>query len=476
MKRTLVISVVILVLALPGTSRGVADAPSRPNIVLILTDDQRWDQIGPDWMPTVESLLADKGVTFTNGFVSNPLCCPSRATILTGETSGHNGVWTNEGKGVGGFHAFHDSSTIATWLHADGYRTGLVGKYLNGYMSKDIAYVPPGWDEWDALALGGSPACTRGGYYNYCLSHNGLEEDHGRAEADYSTDVLGADATSFIASTPADQPLFLYYAPRAPHAPTTPPSRYQEACPSVSLPMPASYNEVDVSDKPAYIQNIHLRSPKWVSVQQRFWTKACQTLHAVDDTVGDVLNELHRTGRLSNTLVLFASDNGLLYGEHRWLGKIVPYEESIRVPTVARYDPVTAGVASTSSALVVNLDFASTFAAAAGVVPGLPQDGESFFPLLSDPGARWRSRFLLEHFGGPQAPAYCGVRTRSDFVYVRYATGEEELYDLTNDPYQLQNSAGKAGSAKRLQNLRGDTARLCDPPPPGWISPIGGPG
>jgi N-acetylglucosamine-6-sulfatase len=476
MRRTLVVLVMVLASALPESTRGIADPPSRPNIVLILTDDQRWDQIGPHWMPNVALRLAGKGVTFTNGFVSNPLCCPSRATILTGQTSGHNGVWTNEGKGVGGFRAFDDSSTIATWLHARGYRTGLVGKYLNGYMSKNIAYVPPGWDEWDALALGGSHACTRGGYFDYCLAHNGLEEVHGHAAADYSTDVLGADATDFIASTPADQPLFLYYAPRAPHAPTTPPPRYQQACPAESLPMPPSYNEADVSDKPAYIRNIRRHSPGWIAVQQRFWTKACQTLHAVDDTVGDVLDELQRTGRLSNTLILFASDNGLLYGEHRWLGKIVPYEESIRVPIIARYDPVTQGQASTASALVVNLDFAATFAAVAGVVPGLPQDGQSFLPLLSDPRASWRSRFLLEHFGGPQAPAYCGVRTRSDFVYVRYATGEEELYDLTNDPYELQNAAGKAGSADRLRHLRADTTRLCDPPPPGWISPFGRPG
>jgi arylsulfatase A-like enzyme len=438
-----------------------------PNIVVLLTDDQRWDQLG-SWMPTVASDIAAKGVTFPNGFVINPLCCPSRATILTGQTSGHTGVWANGGA-FGGFAAFHDSSTVATWLHGAGYRTGLFGKYLNNYKKANIPYVPPGWDEWDAMALGGSLQCRGQGYFNYCLSHDGVEEDHGAAESDYSTDVVGQKAASFIDSTPEGQPLFLYFAPRAPHAPTTPPHRYVSACGDAALPAPPSMNEADVSDKPAFIQGRAVWTAKRIAAQQRHWIRSCQTLRAVDDAVARILSELTATGRISNTLILFASDNGLLYGEHRWLGKTVPYEESIRIPIMIRYDPLTHGAPTTNEDPVLNADFASTFADAAGVVPGLPQDGRSLVPLLSDPSAPWRTAFLLEHFG-PKVPAYCGIRTEH-MTYVRYATGEEELYDLSVDAYENGNVASSPAYADVLANLRAETRTLCDPPPPNWSWP-----
>jgi N-acetylglucosamine-6-sulfatase len=438
-----------------------------PNIVLILTDDQRWDQLG-SWMPTVASEIEAKGVTFNNGFVINPLCCPSRSTILTGQTSGHTGVWNNGGA-FGGFGAFHDSSTVATWLHGAGYRTGLIGKYLNHYMKADIPYIPPGWDEWQAMVFGGSPQCKIPNYFNYCLSNDGVEEDHGSAASDYSTDVYARKAVDFVDATPPGQPLFLYFAPHAPHSPATPPPRYVSACGDAVLPSPPSFNESDVSDKPAYVQRLPPLSRQRLNGQLRHWTQACQSLRAVDDAVAGIVSELTATDRISNTLFLFASDNGLLYGEHRWRGKVVPYDESIRVPVMIRYDPLTHGTATTNDDLVLNEDFASTFAQAASVTPGLPQDGQSLLPLLSDPSAPWRTSFLLEHFG-PKVPSYCGIRTEN-MSYVRYVTGEQELYDLSADPYQDQNVAGSPAYAGDLATLAAETRTLCDPPPPDWSWP-----
>ncbi len=188
----------------PASARSEAKA-TLPNIVLILTDDERWDRPDFPTLPNVESSLVEHGVTFSNGFVVNSLCCPSRASILTGQYSHSTLVYDNGGQ-YGGFRSFHqDSSTIATWLHAAGYRTALLGKYLNGY---NKLYIPPGWDHWNAFK--GAP--SGGAYYNYDLNDDGLVVHHGSSDADYSTDVLASDADSFIRGTDPSQPLL---APRS---------------------------------------------------------------------------------------------------------------------------------------------------------------------------------------------------------------------------------------------------------------------
>jgi N-acetylglucosamine-6-sulfatase len=436
-------------------------------IVLILTDDQRLDnseQPGDttvSHMPIVQRQLVDKGVTFTNGFDVNPLCCPSRSTILTGMDSGHTGVWANTGQ-YGGFSAFtndgDDRSTIATWLHDAGYETGFVGKYLNGYGTSDVSYVPPGWDTWNALALGDFAP----GYYDYSMSVNGDLVSYGSTDADYSTHVLSRDATDFIAGVPSGQPLFLYFALRAPHSPATPEAKYQKGCPGLPLNRPPSWNEADVSDKPPYIQARPLVN------RDGFNRRQCRALLSVDDAVGNVLSALSAAGRLRNTLVLYASDNGLANGEHRWKAKTVPYEESIRVRVIARYGAVQGQVPRTESDLVLNMDFAPTFADAAGVpVPSATQ-GTSFLPQIEGTNPSSRTIFLLEHGGVTgNVPAYCGVRT-TRFAYVRYSDGFEELYNLNSDPFELQNVASDPSLATRKAALLAQTVRMCSPTPPGY--------
>ena len=427
-----------------------------PNILLIVTDDQRWDTL---WsMPTVQRELAGRGVTFDQMFTTNSLCCPSRASIFTGNFSHTTGVYRNEPP-FGAFQSFRDSSTLATWLHDGGYRTALFGKYIDAYQGDaNQGYIPPGWDQWEAF--------VHAGFYDYRLITNGVLTDHGSAPSDYSTTVLGNDATAYVRSAPTTQPLFLEFAPEAPHAPAIPEPRYANAFGDLPTWNPPNMNEADVSDKPAYIRGRPPMDAAALQANQTFRQNQYRTLLSVDDQIAALLQAYRDTGRLQNTMIIFTSDNGLSWGEHRWVKKEVPYDESLRVPLVIRYDPVTGGTASTDHNLVLNADIAPTIAALAGVTHPAT-DGASMLPLLRDPGAPWRRDFLLEHMEGANpVPTFCGVRTQG-WKYVRYATGEQELYNLTADPYELQNLAGTAANAAEQAALRRRADVLCSPAPPG---------
>ncbi|MGZ8631066.1 MAG: sulfatase family protein [Actinomycetota bacterium] len=432
-----------------GSSIPSTAAPTTPNIVLILTDDQRWDQM--DYMPTVRSGLAQKGRTFTEGFVVNPLCCPSRATILSGQYSHGTGVYTNSD-----YSKFRprEGSTIATWLDAAGYRTGLVGKYLNGYGKGRATSVLPGWDTWRAFV---QPP----GYFNYSLSIDGVPTPFGSDAASYSTDVLAGYATEFIRSVPAEEPLFLWFGPNAPHNPYTPAPRHKTSLPNFTAPIYPNVNEADVSDKPAYVRRL---SAKGNSINSR--RKQAQTLLAVDEAVGQIITALSDTDRLSTTFILFMSDNGLSHRSHRWSGKESPWDEAAHVPFIVRYDPVTAGTPATDDRLVLNLDVAPTFAALAGVgAPGA--EGTSILPLLDGSASGWRTAFALEHVAQGDPPTYCAIRTTTH-KYIRYSTGEEELYDLVADPFELQSRHADPASAALKAQLRAQLQALCSPPPPGY--------
>jgi len=435
--------------------------------VLILTDDQRFDELSR--MPTVKQELIGKGVRFNDAFVVNPLCCPSRTTILTGKYSHGTDVYGNSPP-HGGFQTFHangeEDSTIATWLHGAGYHTALVGKYLNGYTPDDVSWVPPGWDRWNAMAIKGDNSDF---YYDYTMSIDGTAATYGGDPSDYSTDVLAADADQAIRETPSGTPLFLYFAPTAPHEPATPPLRYADACANAQLRETDAFNEADVSDKPSYISSRPLLGATQIANQAAMFQNQCRSLRGADDAVGTILSALSDTGRLSNTLILFMSDNGVLLGEHRWRFKKVPYEQAIRVPLIVRYDPVTGGQASTRNALVANIDVAPTFAAAAGLsAPGA--DGQSLLPLLTDAAAPWRTQFLIEHEDTDNfvpVPTYCAVRSQR-YLYVDYGSGEEELYDLKTDPLELQNVATDPAYAAKRKSLRRSLLALCNPPPPDY--------
>jgi arylsulfatase A-like enzyme len=443
-------------LAPPVPFTAAAHRPADPpSVLLVLTDDQRSDALGH--MPIVRRELIDHGVRFTSGFVSNSLCCPSRSSILTGDYSHTTRVY-RQIPPYGRFDWFDDRSTVATWLHRAGYTTGLFGKYLDGYQHAALeGYVPPGWDRWVAF--------LHSAYYDYRLSIDGTVHDYGESPGDYSTSVLTRTATSFIRQTPG--PIFVEFTPTAPHAPAVPAPGDEHAFDGLAPWRPPSFDEADVADKPGYVRALPRLTQSEVAQEDAFRRDQYDTLRSADRSVGALLDALRATGRLSNTLVIFTSDNGLAWGEHRWTKKEVPYEESIRVPFVVRYDPAIAAP-RTDPHLVLNIDIAPTIADATGA--GRPHDdGRSLLPLLRSTHAPWRRDFLLEHMEGTNhVPTYCGVRDER-YVEVRYATGEQELYDLRRDPYELANRAGDPGAVAVRDRLRHRLDELCDPPPPGLV-------
>jgi len=452
----------------PGTTKGPieVDTPEgsvqsdpflvQPNIVVILTDDQRWDTLS--YMPTVDSELVGHGVTFTNAFVENPVCCPSRASFLTGLDSHSTGVYGNE-RPYGGFKLFHDEVTVATAMHDSGYETFLAGKYLNHYESTGGTYVPPGWSHWRAFASDAK-------YYNYDLSIDGTSvQSYGGATEDYSTDVIASMTDTEIRSASPQEPLFLWITPFAPHGPSTPAPRDVGTLDGIVAWRPPSYNEADVRDKPAYVQAFALLSADDQAKIDADRQRQLESLGAVDDLVGSTLAALRDTGRLGDTIIVFASDNGFLWGEHRREGKLLPYEESVRIPLVIRWDRLNTG-ARTDKHLVENIDLTPTLERASGTSL-TPVEGEDLLPLLTRQRVPWRQHLLIEH-AGKTGPIYCADRTPKD-VLIHYATGEEEYYRVgpAADPFELVNKIAKPRFASRITTLRDTLRTMCNPLPPG---------
>lgn len=506
-------------------ARAQSAASSSPNIIFLLTDDLDAASIAS--MPNLQALLVEQGASFSQFFDTVSLCCPSRAATLRGQYAHNTQILSNRPP-LGGFERFyelgHENSTVATWLQGAGYRTALLGKYLNGYPQEGAPdYVPPGWDEW-ASPVAGNPY----GNYNYTLNENGALVAYGDSPADYLTDVLAAKATSFI-TTPDGRPFFLYLATYAPHGPATPAPRHQDTFPGATAPRTVSFDEEDVSDKPAWVRGQPALNRLGIRQIDTLYRKRLQSLLAVDEMIGALVETLRASGQLDNTYLFFTSDNGFHLGQHRLLpGKQTAYEEDIRVPLLVRGPGVPAG--RTLDHLAGNTDLAPTFAALAGAPAPDFIDGRSLAPLLGadpPPPAAWRQAYLVEHTlpvrererrprsGGDrdgtreppdlfelaqpgrdklQIPTYAALRT-VDYLYVEYATGERELYDLLADPNQLHNLAATADPAllgelsPRLAELRGCAGAACraaeEPPPapqPGSSTPPaiaiagGGPG
>jgi arylsulfatase A-like enzyme len=446
-----------------GTPAAAAHPAKRPNIVFVLSDDQRADTLGA--MPNLQKELVAHGVTFANSFVPTSLCCPSRASILTGKYAHSTGVYLNIGP-HGGFRAFNDSHTIATALHSAGYTTGLFGKYLNRYgvAAADAHYVPPGWDRWNVFL-------SKTKYYDYRLDENGRVQSYGHDARDYSTDVLARKAAAFVEH--ARSPFFVELTPFGPHEPATPPPRYARAFASSTWTKAPSFNAADAMTKPAYIRRLPLLDAKQMTQADQFRRNQLASALAVDDAVGALVKTLKARHQLENTMIVFASDNGVSWGEHHLIAarKLVPYEESIRVPLVIRYDPLTHGRAVQDRRLALNIDYAPTFAALAGRrLPGA--EGLSLLPVIAGLQPGWRHDFLIEHLQGPpqtDVPTYCGVRGER-YKYVLYQTREEELYDLKLDPFELKNEASNPALAAVKDRLRTRLSTLCTPRPPGYTA------
>jgi N-acetylglucosamine-6-sulfatase len=456
----------IVVIAALNGSAGQAQVAAKPNILVIMTDDQAVESMRV--MPNVRTLLADQGVTFDNSFVSYALCCPSRATYLTGQYTHNHTVWGNAAPN-GGYYKLDSTNTLPVWLSRAGYQTVHLGKYLNGYGTRNATEVPPGWGEWYGSV---DPSTYR--FYNYTLNENGRTVTYGTGAANYQTDVYARKAVDIIRRQAVDpRPFFLSVAFLAPHsggprepgdpagqATPVPAPRHKNYFAAQPLPTPPSFNEADVSDKPAGIRNRPLLTPARQAALRENYQQRLESLLAVDDAVAQIVNQLNAIGELGNTYIIFTSDNGFFHGEHRVpQGKVLLYEPSIRVPLIIRGPNVPAG--QHRRQLVENIDLAATIVAATKVQPGRVLDGRNLLPFARNPLLHSGRDLLLE------TPTYAAIRTPG-WLYAEHVTGERELYDLFRDPYELSSlhmnpryERIKADLARRLARLRGCAGAVC---------------
>jgi len=446
--------------AAPPAQAAVAStlAGTRPNIVLLLLDDQTIE--ASQRMPYLQQGIANgEYINFANAEVNNSICCPSRGTILTGQVDTRTGVLTNA---LG--QELNSSTTAVTALHQAGYRTGIVGKYLNDYT--DAWGRPDGWDDFQSLV--GRNVYAQ---YDYQISNNGVIESYGRGADNYAVDVLTAKAETFLDQSPADQPFFLMVTPTATHGPFVPAPRHKGTFATTPVPFPPNYNEPADSDKPTWVQQLPpVLDADTISKKRLQWEAAL----GVDDMLRSLEASLAASGELDNTVVVVMSDNGLSNGAHSWQAKRCEYRECMAVPLAVRY-PGTAG--RTDTRLVSNLDMAPTFLALAGVAPLAVQDGVSLVGLLEDPTGVVRARpSILGHWIGgdnngqynpdmqPSAGFY-SLRTPG-WRYVEVtntaAPGgiEYELYNQLKDPYELRNLAAQPGQANRVAQMQAAMYRL----------------
>jgi len=475
------------VLAAVRTTRAIARAvrtlvntftPPQPNIVFVLTDDLTSDLI--PYMPNVRRLQA-RGTTFSNYFVTDSLCCPSRASILTGEYPHDTGIFRNTGAD-GGFLAFHarglEQDTYATNLQSVGYRTALMGKYLNQYTPGRIRtalggpYVPPGWSDW---------AVAGNGYqgFGYRLARTVRIVRHGFRASDYLTNVLAREGLGFMGESVAEgAPFMLNLWTFAPHAPAIPAPRDAHRFPTLTAPRDPSFDEADMSEKPPWLRDHRpLTDAEMARIDATFRDRV-RTVQAVDRMIGRLERRLRALGVARNTYIVFSSDNGFHLGQHRLTpGKLTAYDPDVRVPLIVTGPGVPAG--RTVDAMTENTDLCPTFAELAGAPPPPRADGHSLVPLLREtPSAAeravasdWRDAVLIEHHGNvslgvgdPDAPpagsgnppSYEALRSK-DALYVEYADGERELYDLASDPFELHNLADEV-PPERLARLSAQLA------------------
>jgi arylsulfatase A-like enzyme len=424
MAGAVVLASVALGAAVVGTPETLPD-DDRPNVIVVLTDDQRAGTFAE--MPWLASQLAraDSGWTgFPNAFANTPLCCPARASLLTGSFAHHTGVLDNED----GWR-FDDSSTLATWLHDAGYRTGLVGKYLNRYPFGRLPFIPPGWDRFVAKQNQVGATVYR--------DFHAVDQGSPVFVRPYATDWLAERALDFVRTAPTTRPFFLVFAPSAPHEPWIPAVRHRGV-----------FDGLAVEEPPTVAGGLH-GAPPWVrslpipsAAQRATWLedqrRAAETLLAVDETIHGIVTSLG--DRLDDTVIFVLSDNGYSFGEHRWEGKKCPYDACVRIPMAV----FTPGVEVTGEdAFVSIVDLAPTILELAAAPPVAGRDGTSFAATLSGIGADQRGEAVfLEWAGDDRMPAWRAVRT-PDFTLIRYADGFEELYD----------PGGRLGRADRWESI-----------------------
>lgn len=459
----------LLLLALNGAT--IARAEDRPNVLLILTDDQTEESVRV--MEKTLRLLGEEGTTFRNSFVSYPLCCPSRATLLTGQYAHNHKVMGNVPP-EGGYRRLNHKNTLPVWLRDAGYQTAHVGKYLNGYRGPE---VPPGWSRWFGLS---DPTTYL--MYGYSVIVDGKRVHYGQSPADYQTDVLAVRAEAMLRAFAQDRarqgkPFFLSVAPVPPHTersdeagkgtPPRPAPRHAGTFADELMPDRESFDEADVADKPGHIQKLPRLSPAKQEAALRAYRARLESLLAIDDMVERLVLALEETGELDRTVILFTSDNGFFLGEHRIPdGKKLPYEEAIRVPLIIRGGGFPAGAEAFQP--VANIDLAPTIVALTRARARRNMDGIPLLPLALDPALAQGRPLLLESMNRLSGrPSYEAIRTPR-WLWVEYRNGSRELYDMLDDPLQLRSRHGdpdlaavRAELSRRLAGLRKCAGASC---------------
>jgi arylsulfatase A-like enzyme len=417
----------------------------RPNVIVVVTDDQPADTF--DAMPWLDGELSRPGsgwFTVPNAFANTPLCCPSRASLLTGRYARHHGVLDNDDGA-----RLDESSTLATWLHDAGYRTGLVGKYLNEFPFGRPPYVPSGWDRFVAKRNQTGATVYR--------DFHAIDQGSPVFVREYATDWLAERAVRFVETAPPDRPFFLLFAPSAPHPPWIPAARHVGA-----------YTDEPVAEAPNVVGALR-GAPPWVrslpepsAAQRAAWLaerrRADETLLAVDGALRSIVEALG--DRLDDTVMFVLSDNGYSFGGHRWQGKKCPYEACVRIP-LAVHSQRAAGVGPSPS-VVSMVDLAPTILGLAGLPARTDLDGAPFTSWIeADLTAPFErpNLALLEWAGDDDVPAWEAVRTPV-LKLIRYADGREELYDLGGrrgppDPWEMDNRVDDPRYATILTRLRG---------------------
>jgi N-acetylglucosamine-6-sulfatase len=446
-------------------SRTNSALAAKPNIVFVLTDDLAWNLV--PYMPHVLA-MEHRGESFTSYFVTDSLCCPSRASIFTGRFP-HDTHVTSNSPPYGGFAVFHERGeeleTFATALQHVGYRTAMMGKYLNGYQPNGGAgvpasFVPAGWNEWD-VAGDGYPE------FGYTLNHDGHPIDYGNRPSEYLTGVLAHRGVSFIdRAAAARRPFLLEIATFAPHSPFVPAPRDANDFPGLKAPRSPAFDRPIVG-APAWLDHYKPLTPADIALINRDFRRRAQSVQAVDRLIGTIEQTLAARGLSNNTYIFFSSDNGLHMGQYRLLpGKQAAYDTDVRVPLIVVGPRVPAG--RRVAQMAQNIDLCPTFEGLGGARVGRNVDGHSLVALLHGEPLHeaWRREILIEHHGPDSNPAdpdfptagagnppsYEALRTPAS-LFAEYVTGEREYYDLRTDPFELHNLASHL-SAAHLRKLR----------------------
>lgn len=500
----------------PDSTRLVAATAPRPNIVFLMVDDMRADDLR--FMPRTRHWLGGGGVTFSNAVMPNPLCCPSRASVLTGLHSHNHKVWSHAQPY--GFHSFDDRSTLAVWLRRAGYTTTYLGKYLNGYGEQappratsgtSTQYVPPGWSQWRASIDGGLPAShpQSGGtyrFYDTTLNNNG--NGYIGNQGKYQTEVYGAMTAASVKRLAARRaPFFSYVSFTAPH------NGGPREADDPGMAYDTWRREVRLMGSPARPARVHGKFDDLVTeapgraweaedssalgggfadrppISEEEWgyilelsRQRAEALSVVDESVGRIMRALRRSGELGRTMVVFTSDNGYFLGERRIRdGKSWPYGPSARVPLLIRGPGIPAGEVRHDPYL--SIDHAGTLAAAARVQPPYPTDGHSMLDVARAGDQGWDRPVLTESPPrlGQTLPSVLGIRT-PEYLYTRWDTGEQELFRLSTDGHERHNLVDDPAHAETvallqstLDSVKDCRAEACNPSlPPGLGAGSGG--